>query len=158
MRCKNAFKSLNRNELPIAMVCAVSPAQKRPCGFRHKRRKTKRVISERCEIELSDGRYASIKRLSCASSTYLTNGVSIIVVGKEIIHQQSIDRLRKHFVLTQSINERVCSKMIVKQSSSMEILLTDRLCHSPLVDSSSSCRPRTGRKPLCAISRRLPAF
>ena len=39
-RYANALSSSNLKELPAEIVCAVSPAQKRPSGFRHNARKT----------------------------------------------------------------------------------------------------------------------
>ena len=48
---KNAFKSLNLNELPTDMVWAVSPAQKRPCVFRHSFLRTKIVHNNQSKNE-----------------------------------------------------------------------------------------------------------
>lgn len=52
----NALRSLNRNVLPAEMVCAVSPAQNKPCGLRHSfRSTTKGGCQSRPESHKVDG-------------------------------------------------------------------------------------------------------
>lgn len=49
------FNSLNVNELPTAMVCAVSPAQNRPFGLLHNERNTNTVgVSRTQQLSMSD--------------------------------------------------------------------------------------------------------
>ena len=45
MSYKNDVKSLKRKALPIEIVCAVSPAQKRPFGFMQIHRNTEKCVN-----------------------------------------------------------------------------------------------------------------